>query len=437
MATLAYSRKKRQLKQLSTKLHNALLEKQDNDYVQWLIVKIKSLLNELKQAVSINDLKKALGAVAVFFGLAATQQANAQSFLAPVTNPFGLDSVVTYAMPAFADLDGDGDLDALIGEEYGVMQYFENTGTATSPQFAGPVANPFGIKDSSYFYLMPSFVDIDDDGDMDLFLGDFYSPYGAGLRFLKNSGTATNPQFDAPVSNPFGVSGLGISTLQTFVDLDNDGDFDLFVGEAYGTMKYFENTGTKTAPQFGVPQTNPFGLTSTYYFAAPAFADIDYDGDMDLMVGEYYGGLQYFENTGTRTAPQFAAPLANPFALQATYYVAFPTFADLDNDGDMDLIVGEYSGSMQYFENTTPGASLADQPAFEMKMFPNPATAWFELEMENEPARVEIMDATGKVVARHLNPENKISVEALPPGAYLVKVYNRDEQVVTQKLNKL
>lgn len=439
MATIAYARKKRQLKQLSSKLHTALLNKSENpDYIQKLILKIKTLLQDLRRVVSAKDLKRALGAMAVFFGLAGSQNLSAQTFAAPVQNPFGLTGVVTYAIPAFADLDGDGDLDALVGEEYGQMLYFQNTGTATAPQFAAPVTNPFGINDSSYFYLMPTLVDIDDDGDLDLFVGDFYDYYGTrGIRFMKNSGTATMPQFDPPVDVPFGISSLGISSLPTFVDLDNDGDFDLVVGEALGTMKYFENTGTKSAPQFVAPLTNPFGLTSTYGFAAPAFADLDGDGDMDLLVGEYYGALQYFQNTGSASSPQFAAQQTNPFGLAATYYAAYPTFADLDNDGDMDLMVGEYYGTMQYFENTTPKSSLSERAAFKVKLFPNPAVAWFELEMDTEPTKVEILDATGKLVGQYINPNNKISVAALPAGTYLIKVYNRDEEVVTQKLNKL
>ena len=158
---------------------------------------------------------------------------------------------------------------------------------------------------------------------------------------------------------------------------------------------------------------------------------------MDLLVGEYYGNMQYFKNSGTKTAPMFDAPAANPFGLSATKYYAFTAFADLDNDGDMDLLVGEYYGAMQYFKNTSPGVGLSETPAFEMAMFPNPATTYFDLSSSTEVSKVEITDATGRIVSQHLNPSNRISVESLPAGAYLIKVYNRDEQVVVQKLNKL
>ena len=152
-------------------------------------------------------------------------------------------------------------------------------------------------------------------------------------------------------------------------DIDNDGDMDLLVGEynegagGIGSMQYFENTGSSVNPQFASPQENPFGLTPAYIHlvASPDFADLDDDGDMDLLVGVYdenvgdVGSMQYFENTGSATAPSFAAPQQNPFGLVSTYYNAFPAFADLDNDGDMDLLF--------HFRTRETGISCGDTEA--------------------------------------------------------------------------
>jgi hypothetical protein len=142
----------------------------------------------------------------------------------------------------------------------------------------------------------------------------------------------------------------------TFADLDADGDFDLLVGDYYADFQYFENTGTANAPAFAASVQNPFGLqgiSSAYYFSLPTFVDLDDDGDMDVMVGGYYPTLYYFENTGTANAPAFAAQVQNPFGLSLPYYNIYPASADLDDDGDMDLLVGEYYGDFRYFENTT------------------------------------------------------------------------------------
>ncbi len=431
----SYARKMRHLKQLATKLQLALnQEEKPKELVRLLVSKIKSLLNELRLAVSGYDLKKAMGAVAVFFGLAVSTNASAQLFTTPVLNPFGLDSVSYYALPAVADLDGDGDLDLLVGEEYGSLQYFQNTGTKTSPMFGAPVQNPFGISVTSAYYVRPVFADMDNDGDQDLILGDFY---GGGILYQQNTGTATSPMFAAAVTNPFGITPVAIAQLPTIADLDNDGDLDMLVGEENGNMRYFENTGSKTNPMFAAGVLNPFGLAPTYYFAAPAFGDVDLDGDFDLMVGEYYGAIQYFENTGTKTNPAFGVAQNNPFGIVSTLDAAFPVMADFDDDGDQDLLVGEYYGTMKYFQNLDPTVSLLESPAFAFSLFPSPASEYFSIVTQETIVKIEIISLTGQLVELIEKPKERIDISKLNNGTYLVKLYNASGEASVRKLNKI
>lgn len=434
MPSLSYARKKRQLRQLSEKLQIALFEKEGSpDYIHKLIVKIKCLINELKLAVSARELKRILGTVAVFFGLSLTHNLSAQNFAPAVQNPFGMSDTTTYIFPAFADLDGDGDMDMLVGSAYGMMHYFENTGTATNPQFAAPVNSPFGIATDSAYFLAPAFADLDGDGDQDLVMG---VPYPGGLLYYKNNGTSTNPQFGAPVLNPFGISTPLALAFPAFADLDNDGDLDLLIGDYGGSLNYSENTGSATNPQFATPTSNPFGLSNSYYFATPSFADVDGDGDQDLLVGEYYGNLQYFKNIGSKTAPQFAALQQNPFGLSAVNYNSSPAFADLDGDGDMDLIVGEYYGNLIYFKNTSPGVGLNEIPAFAFEVYPTPATDYLKITTDEEIAIVEVLDMSGRLIMKHQGSANVISVEKLAAGSYFIKIINDKGEVVMQKLQK-
>ncbi|WP_168537080.1 VCBS repeat-containing protein, partial [Anabaena sp. UHCC 0253] len=79
----------------------------------------------------------------------------------------------------------------------------------------------------------------------------------------------TDPQFSSPVTNPFGLTNVGGFAAPTFADIDNDGDLDAFVGEANGDTLFYRNTGTAAAPTFTLEATNPFGLTRVLSNSTP------------------------------------------------------------------------------------------------------------------------------------------------------------------------
>ena len=426
------ARKKIQLKNLADKLQRMIHYHriESGAQIEKLIQKIKSLAQELAGVLSHTALRNILGAAAVLVGISFSTQANAQSFAPPVQNPFGLKSTNDYAIPAFADLDGDGDQDLLVGEYYGALKYFENTGTPLNPHFAPPQVNPFGLN-STLYLAFPAFADLDGDGDMDLLVGE---AFGA-MQYFMNTGSISNPQFEAPLVNPFGLDSTYNLAAPSFADLDGDGDMDLLVGETYGALQYFMNTGSVSVPQFAAPVVNPFGLDSTYTFAIPAFADLDGDGDFDLLVGEYYGTMQYFKNTGSALIPQFAPPLANPFGLVSTYYYAFPAFADLDGDGDKDLLVGEYYGAMQYFENFQLGTADLSQ-SFNLNLYPNPVNNMLNIDTEEKINKIEIFNVLGKNVITVENQASQVSLQHLSTGIYMVKVTSVLGHFTTAKIQK-
>ena len=433
MTQYNFGRKKRQLKFLVEKLHHLVLyHRQEAEMqIQKLIQKIKALVQELTGILSYAEIKKILGMGSVVIGISFSDQLNAQSFAAPVQNPFGLVSTYEFAFPAFADLDGDGDLDLLVGEYYGTMKYFQNTGTTLSPQFAAPQVNPFGLV-STYYYAMPAFADMDGDGDFDLLVGEYYGV----MQYFQNTGTALNPHFAHPVENPFGLSPTYGLAIPSFADLDDDGDMDLLVGEGYGTMQYFQNVGSGSVPEFAPPLENPFGLDSTLNLAIPAFADLDRDGDLDLLVGEYDGVMQYFQNTGSAQTPNFGLPVANPFGLSQTYYFALPAFADLDSDGDADLLVGEYYGVMEYFENLDLTGVADISPQFNLKLYPNPVNNMLHLTADEKIKRIEIFNSVGQTVQAINSPPAQVSVNYLSPGLYVVKITFATGSFTTRKIQK-
>ncbi|MBP6059034.1 MAG: VCBS repeat-containing protein [Nitrosomonas sp.] len=229
-----------------------------------------------------------------------TGTVNSPAFSAPSINSFGLSDVGYAASPTFVDIDGDGDLDAFVGEAYGNTLFFKNTGTAGAPIFSAAISNSFGLSDVGYA-ASPTFVDIDGDGDLDAFVGNGAS----NTLFFRNTGMVNNPLFAAPSTNPFGLTNVGFDYASpAFVDIDGDGDLDAFVGNGgyYGgsDMLFFKNTGTASTPILAVATTNPFGLSNLRNVglnADPTFVDIDGDGDLDAFVGSGTDTV-FFVNNG-------------------------------------------------------------------------------------------------------------------------------------------
>jgi hypothetical protein len=390
---------------------------------------------------SQTELNKILAAAAIFIGFPLASQS--QSFAPPQLNPFGLEpDSVTIASPLFADIDNDEDLDIFSGNYGGDMQFYENTGTVTAPQFALPQQNPFGINPPDTYIAFPAFADIDHDGDLDLFIGEVYyeREYGANFQFFENTGTATAPAFAAAQENPFGLTPAYLFAMPEFADIDNDGDLDLFVGEGYGDMKFYENTGVDTLANFAAPLQNPFGITPADTFGSPALVDIDHDGDLDLFVGEYYGDMLYFENTGSANSPVFAPLITNPFGLVPTNDYNLPAFADLDDDGDEDLLVGEYYGSFQYFQNTEINIGIKENQGEEFfSLYPNPAKDMVYITLtggnDGHSLEVIILDLNGRVVKNaQIKTDNlNLTTDDLAPGIYFVRL-GRDDKAFTRKL---
>ncbi|PCJ67478.1 MAG: hypothetical protein COA58_03940 [Bacteroidetes bacterium] len=431
-----YSRKTRQLRNSVVELDKTIAESHGtlNDKIKSLIVKIKHLIAELQSHLGILKLKHILGATAVFFGL----NVNAQNFDKPVQNPFGITNTYQLAMPTAVDLDGDGDFDLMVGEYYGNYVYFENTGTKSNPQFAGPSKNPFGLVANGGYFGAPTFTDLDNDGDQDMLTGGYY---GAQV-YYENTGTSLVPSFATPVTNPFGLDSTEEYSIPKFVDIDGDGDQDLMISEYYGNLVYYKNTGTKSSPQFTKSGTNMFGIVipAQTYVAFPEFADLDDDGDLDLLLGQYDGALAYFENTGTATNPAFANHVINPFDLDSAYYFAAPAFVDIDDDGDLDLLVGEYYGNIQFYKNTQLVSSINrwQLDNIEVSIYPNPAQDFISIDTKFKSNKISILNAQGQLVLQSLDsPQTKIDISALLRGQYYIKLENEDGNVASTSFVKL
>ena len=279
---------------------------------------------------------------------------------------------------AFADLDGDGDSDFVIGKNTAVLYYFENTGTSSNPSFTERTGtdNPLdGIFVGSYG--APTFTDLDGDGDQDLIVGNSNDANRNGeIVYLENTGTVTSPEFTqrTGTANPFDSITIGSWCTLTLADLDGDSDPDLAVGNGDGSIHYYENTGTSAIPDFVLRtgETNPLNNVSADERSNPVFVDFDNDNDYDLVIGSRYGKIYYFENTGTAANPSFTQSTdgENPFYGANVGSFVAPAFVDLDGDGNLDLAIGQQDGFIPYFKNTGTHAD----PEFSPQNLTEPTT---------------------------------------------------------------
>ncbi|MCI0696715.1 T9SS type A sorting domain-containing protein [candidate division KSB1 bacterium] len=253
----------------------------------------------------------------------------------------------------FADLDGDGDLDFFYGDFFHKgMYYLRNDGDAREAKVA--ITDTLFPKPQPVItngYNVPRFADIDGDGDLDFFVACLQQSLD-NFIFYRNAGTADLPQLQPVTNNLLTMLDVGSNSAPALADVDADGDLDLFIGNIDGHISFYENIGSATSPALRwVTDALPYIQPNSHFSATPAFADIDADGDLDLFVGSFFGKIAFYENRGSSRTPDFVL-ITNDFANIAAGNAATPHFADVDRDGDYDLFVGSANaGVISLFEN--------------------------------------------------------------------------------------
>jgi hypothetical protein len=250
---------------------------------------------------------------------------------------------------SFTDIDNDGDKDLIIGNDIPVkLSLYLNTGTVSNPSFSLAL-DSIPIRSAQYNYnYAPSFADIDNDGDKDLFLGSYIKD---SIWFFRNTGTPENYNFTySGTGKQNGIDSIGQSSTPVFVDIDNDGDLDFFAGASNGRIFYYENTGTNQVFHFTL-RTAYFNSIDVGDDAVPRFFDIDGDQDFDLFIGRQDGKISFYRNTGTVNTPVFILE-TNEYKSINNMQNSCPEFVDIDNDTDPDLFIGNVKGGLYYMENT-------------------------------------------------------------------------------------
>jgi len=254
------------------------------------------------------------------------------------------------ATPVLADLNGDGKLDLVIGSKVsqsdpttGTVSWFENIGTATQPAFRDRGLLPI----RGQFNYAPAVVDLDGDGRVDIVVG----TWNDRIQWYRNTGSASSPAWTLADTALVTIT-RGTNTTPSFGDLDGDGLIDLVIGEASGVINLYRNIGSKTSPKFELVSDN-FQAIKVGRRSTPVVVDMDGDGKQDVLIGNAEGRVELWRNTTASGSHEIRLERDSTFVIKSDGNAA-PAVGDLRHSGKLDVIVGTAAGGLRWFENVTP-----------------------------------------------------------------------------------
>lgn len=411
------------------------------------------------------------------------------------------------------DLDGDDLRDLAVApnatqeaENREVLWYYQNSGTDDRPVFSFRrrdflVASMADFGTGAY----PAFFDYNADELIDLVVGNFTLFGGPGERdaslfLFENVGTKENPAFRLVDEDYLGMSRFnpsGYNFSPSFADLDGDGDIDVLVGEENGSLYFAENTAGAARPAVFGPWEYPYAGIDVGQGSAPEVADLNADGQADLIVGERDGNLNFFQNLGEMGAPVFnpdpeqfpntrylgqvdtrlpgfftgysrprifrddqgrlalitgsdPGAIEHYVDLEGNLYGAFtlidgrvggiaegaathPAIADLNGDGTLEMIVGNARGGLAVFvtdlraDPTVRVTSPEDH--LRLHVFPNPGRSHLIMEWAAPPGwqsekPFRLLDSAGRPLksGTWAGSRHQLDLEGLPSGIYFLQV---------------
>ncbi len=349
------------------------------------------------------------------------------------------------ANPTLADIDGDGLLDLIIGNHSyfdstgAMLSFYKNTGTNQVPEFTLITRNlanlpaynltPFNTPTRS---VTPTFGDIDNDGEVEMIIGD---QYGNLHLFENNGGNFTLAQANyLSITDEF-------ATPQLY-DLNGDSLLDLVIGARNGNVFYYENTGTKSAPVFTFV-TDSLGKVSAkdpwnfFGFSYPHFYNSN--GSTRLVLGAAGGYYNFYDNIDNNLNGKFnrvdSAYMDLKMGRRATVTGAYL----IGNDTLYDLILGNYSGGLTLYSGGYFN-SLTEYPESksDYTLYPVPASDRLHI-LFSEKALLytkppfAIYNIVGQQVLSGVAEAGGIDVSTLPSGTYIFRLIMPEQSLLKAK----
>jgi hypothetical protein len=209
--------------------------------------------------------------------------------------------------PALGDIDGDRDIEVVVGSYDRKVYAWHHDGSTVNgwPKMTG-----------DHVYSSPALGDIDGDGDIEIVVGSnkVYAWHHDG----------------STVSGWPKITGHHVYSSPALGDIDGDGDLEVVVGSRDKNVYAWHHDGSTVS---GWPK-----MTGNHVYSSPALGDIDGDGDIEIIIGSLDGKVYAWHHDASYVS---GWPKTTGYGIHSS-----PALGDIDGDGDIEIVVGSDNGNV-------------------------------------------------------------------------------------------
>lgn len=352
------------------------------------------------------------------------------------------------AYPVLFDADADGKKDLIIGNlgyytgntNKSKLAYYRNIGTATAPSFSLITRDYQTLSTYTIYSMAPTFGDLDHDGDEDLIIGD----YNGQLHYFENTAGPSHPAIFSRHIHNYQNLDVGNYAYPQLYDLDKNGTLDLVVGSQNGKITFIKNTGTVFTPTFNLQTSVLGGINVRQYGYATGYSvpyAYETGGITKLLVGSEIGNLYLYDGIDGNLGGSFNRVDTNLYNINEGTRSA-PVFEDITGDGLRDLLIGNYAGGVAFFNSKNiNGVGVKEQQEWqEVLVFPNPANQVINIAIRDalyDETTITLRDVLGKELwaTKTFNQSITVDVSCFSTGMYFI-TFEKTQSSHTPALTK-